>query len=94
MAGYNTSAQFYNSYRALSAIPETLKNVISFFAESGSNSGSKRGKGASGVLVIIIVLIAITLGIFTTQWIADMASDRAESRTQTAHYERDHRNSY
>lgn len=80
IATYNTSAQFYNSYRALSAIPEALKSVIEFFGKGmgGSSGGKRDGKGAMGILVIIALIIAIALGVFTTQFIADWAADRAE----------------
>ncbi len=85
VATYNTSAQFYNSYNALRAIPEALKDLIGFFGNmgGGSGSGGKRdGKGAAGLLVIVAVIIAIALGVFTTQIISDWAADRAESNSQ------------
>lgn len=83
IAAYNTSAQFYNSYRALSAIPEALKNVIEFFAKSagGSGGGKRDGKGAAGILVIIALIIAIALGILTTQYISDWAADRVDKKS-------------
>jgi hypothetical protein len=77
VAVWNTSAQAYNSFRAISAIPEALGDVIKFFAESGGSSRG-RGKGAGGVIVVVIVLLALFGGILTTHLIVRWASERAE----------------
>jgi hypothetical protein len=77
VAMYNTSAQFYNSYRALSAIPEALESTVKFFAEIGAESkGNSKSKGQ--MIIIAAIIFAIVMGILTTHYISNWAAKRAD----------------
>lgn len=60
VAGWNSFAQVYNTYQAVSAIPDALDHVIHVFSKKDSDSDSK------SVLVILLVVVAILGGVLTT----------------------------
>lgn len=62
VAGYNTFAQVYNTYNAVSYVPEAFDNVGSFFKGSDSKNGQ-------GLLVLILVAVALFGGVLTTYFI-------------------------
>lgn len=61
IAGWNTFAQAYNTYNAISAIPDSLKSVLGVFGNS--KSGGK--DSAKAKLVLILVIVSILGGILT-----------------------------
>ena len=76
VAGWNTFAQGYNTYQAVSAIPDALDSVLKAF------TGKKSGKnGAMAALVIILVILAVTGGAMTTAAII-RATARSDAQTQ------------
>lgn len=58
-AGYNTFAQVYNTYNAVSLLPDVLGDLGGFF-------DSKDGKGKGGAIVILLVVLSLIGGILTT----------------------------
>jgi hypothetical protein len=66
-AGYNTFAQIYNTYHAVSDMGQAFRSVTGFFSESGSKSESGGDKdNRAGYLIILLVLLALLAGILTT----------------------------
>lgn len=72
IAGWNTYAQFRNTWEAASHAPGFLKDVLEAF--SGKNKSSK--DGAAGILVILLVVLAVAGGAITTGIIARWADRR------------------
>lgn len=75
IAGWNTFAQGYNTYQAISGIPDAIKDIASF--KGSSRGGSKSG---AGILMLVLLLAAIILGIMTTvviiRWSASRHADK------------------
>lgn len=63
VAGWNTFAQVYNTYEAISAIPEALGAVGGMFSDSDGDSDAN---GFFVKLVVILVACATVGGILTT----------------------------
>jgi len=66
VAGYNTFAELYNGYNAISGVPAAFKAVLGFFR--GENRD--RSVGLSG-LVIGLVLVVLLGGVLTTWMIIE-----------------------
>ena len=66
---WNTFAQAYNTYEAISAIPDAFENVFNLFGGDDSENDSAKAK-----IVLIIVVFALVGGILTTIAIARMAA--------------------
>lgn len=62
VAGYNTFANAYNTYHAISGVGQSFGNVSKFF--SGSDRSSSKNSGA--LLVILLVVLALLAGILIT----------------------------
>lgn len=89
LAGYNTFAQVYNTYNAVSAIPSIIKDLGGFFGGNKSSSKSD-SDGASGVAILIVVgLVALALlgGILITRAII-LSTARNSALKQYAEMER------
>jgi hypothetical protein len=63
-AAYNTFAQAYNTYQAVSGIGEALGSVTDFFSDALESDNDAKTKMAIGV--ILLVLIAVLGGILIT----------------------------
>lgn len=61
ISGWNTFAQLYNTYEAISAVPDALKSVMEAFKDSDSDSDNKYR-----TLVILLVICALLGGALTT----------------------------
>ncbi|TSC81745.1 MAG: hypothetical protein G01um101420_850 [Parcubacteria group bacterium Gr01-1014_20] len=62
VAGYNTFAQTYNTYQAIKTVPKAFEAVGGLF----KGKGSRDGKGAAAVFILILVVLAICGGTLTT----------------------------
>ncbi len=70
VAGWNTYAQFRNTWEAASHAPSFLSDVLEAF--SGKNRKSSKDSGAA-ILVILLVILAVCGGALTTGAIARWA---------------------
>lgn len=84
VAGWNTFAQAYNTYQAVSAIPEALGSVFDAFGGKGSRSKSD-GKSAMAMIAILLVVLALVGGVLTTSAII-----RATARKHACHVALEH----
>jgi len=66
IAGYNTFAELYNGYNAISGVPAAFKEVVGFF-RGGNRDRSVRLSG----LVIGLVLVVLLAGVLTTWMIIE-----------------------
>ncbi len=73
IAGYNTAAQIYNTYEAVSMLPGVLKDLYGMFVggDSSDSSSSDSGglKGFAIFVVIMLVVAALVGGILLTRGI-------------------------
>lgn len=79
IAGWNTFAQIYNTYEAISAIPEALGAVGSMFEESDGDSDSG---GFFAKLAIFLTACAAIGGILTTFAIVRITARNRASSTR------------
>src|SRR3989344_6225414 len=73
VAGWNTSAQLYNTWQAARTVPGFVDDVIGAFTPKKG-----RGKDAGGILVLIIVVLALSAGTITTIAIARWADRKVQ----------------
>lgn len=66
VAGYNTVANIYNYYNALSYVPTAFDNVLNFFGRSKSGSSSSSSDDNKGKIIALMVVFAAIGGILTT----------------------------
>lgn len=70
VAGWNTAAQFHNTWQAASHAPSFFKDVV-------NGLGKKRGKDdGAAILIILLVILAVGGGIIITGLIARWADRR------------------
>jgi hypothetical protein len=88
LAGYNTFAQAYNTYEAVSVLPSVFSDLGGFF---GSAKGGGDRKNTAAVLIVVaLVAIALLAGVLTTYVILSFAASmhasdmRAETRYRQA----------
>ena len=60
IAGYNSFAQLYNTYQAISAIPDAFSSVTNMFKDDDDNKTA---------LVLVLVVVALAGGVLTTSLI-------------------------
>lgn len=72
VAGWNTYAQFHNTWQAASHAPGFLKDVIDAFTKPKRSSKDS----AMALLVILLVILAVAGGFLTTMSIARWADRR------------------
>lgn len=70
VAGWNTYAQFQNTWDAASHAPGFISDVMERFAGGDDDDD---GKGAAAILMILLVILALAGGIITTGVIARWA---------------------
>lgn len=75
VAGWNTSAQLYNTWQAARTVPGFVEDVIEAFT---SKKGRSSSKDAGGILVLIFVILALAAGTITTIVIARWADQKVE----------------
>lgn len=78
VAGYNTVAQIYNTYEAISTIPGFIKDLGGFFSDD-----EDRKNGAT-LLVILAVLVALFGGALTTYAIVSSTARNEAKNIRTA----------
>ncbi|OGY28008.1 MAG: hypothetical protein A2864_00150 [Candidatus Woykebacteria bacterium RIFCSPHIGHO2_01_FULL_39_12] len=74
LAGWNTFAMIYNSYNAISAVPDAIAKLVEIFFKGRSSSKEI----AMAFLVILLAIVALGGGIITTTMII-----RATARSQS-----------
>ena len=77
-ASWNTFAQTYNTYRAISAIPDALEGVGDVFSPRRDSKGGT--EGAAGAFILLLLLLAVIGGVMTTAVII-----RSSARSHAAH---------
>lgn len=80
VAGWNTFAQVYNTYEAISAIPQALGAVGEMFTDSDGDSDAG---GFFAKLVIVLVACATIGGILTTFAIVRVTARGSAQRTRS-----------
>lgn len=73
IAGWNTYAQYRNTWEAASHAPGFLKDVLNAFSSKKSRNSKD---SAAGILVILLVILAVAGGAITTGAIARWADRR------------------
>lgn len=85
IASYNTFAQGYNSFRAISMIPEAIKSVV----EGLSKSRSSDSKGTMGILLVILVVVVLIAGTLTTiaiiKWVGKKDQKKSFEKVKSAY---------
>ncbi|MDO8470851.1 MAG: hypothetical protein Q7S63_02630, partial [bacterium] len=72
VAGYNTFAQLYNTYNAISGIPEAWESVLGFFGDSDTDTKKL-------FLIVLLVMVAFGAGIITTWMIVSRVAANDEA---------------
>lgn len=72
VAGWNTAAQFHNTWQAARHAPNFMRDVMDAFSPKGKSSKD----GAALMLIILLVVIAVAGGAITTGLIARWADRR------------------
>lgn len=78
VAGWNTFAQAYNTYNAVSAIPEALKGVFKVF---GNTKGGNKND-AMARLALLLVVIALLGGVLSTSIIIRIVAREHAMKTK------------
>lgn len=73
IAGWNTGAQFYNTYQAARSVPIVVQDLMeAFFPKKGRSSKDS----AAALLVVLLVILALCAGTLTTYFIASWADKK------------------
>lgn len=80
-AGYNTFAQFYNTYQAMKAVPEIFGDVTEFF----SNSSSDEARANIAKVVLMMAALAVLGGIITTASIIRLSARSSARQILASH---------
>lgn len=78
VAGWNSYAQFSNTYNAARHAPDALRNVMDFFSGGGRSSSRSSSNDKGGAAIILLAILALAAGIITTALIARWADERVD----------------